>query len=81
MNQRGQINILAVIGFGITIALFTLGGYAAQNIRTDDKISKTNEEINTTKEEMATLKEAISTIKTDNAEIKKDIKTILQKLK
>ena len=81
MNQRGQINILAVISIGITIAIFTIGGYAAQTIRTDDKIGKTNEQINAVKERAATLEEAISTIKTDNAEIKKDIKTILQKLK
>jgi len=81
MNNKGQINIFAVISVGITISLFTIGGYFAQNIRTDDRIRKSDTEINTSKERIATLEEAIKTIKDDNAEIKSDIKLILKELK
>ena len=79
--QKGQANILAIIGIGASIFIASIGGYIAQNVRTDDKIGKTTVEINATKERVATLEEAIKTLKTDNAEIKMDLKEILKRMK
>ncbi len=80
-NQSGQVNILAVVGIVISIALATIAGYAAQNVRTDDKIGKTNEQINAVSERTAVLEEAIKTIKKDTEITRDDIKEILKRVK
>lgn len=80
-NQKGQINLLGIIGIGVSIAIATIGGFMANNYRNDIKINNVNTEINATKERTARLEEAIQTLKVDNAEIKRDVKTILLKLK
>ena len=43
-NSSGQINLLGIVGIGVTIAIASIGGYVAQNVRTDSKIEivKTN---------------------------------------
>ena len=81
MKKNGQISILAVISIGITIVLFTIGGYAAQNIRTDEKIGKSNEEIKAVSERAATLEADSKTIKEDLRTIKADIKELLKIVK
>ncbi len=80
-NSKGQINLVGLFGIGITIAIATIGGFMAQNYRSDNKLDIVKTEVNINAQRTAKLEEAIQNLKTDNAEIKKDIKTILQILK
>ena len=79
--NKGQINIFAVLGIGITISLFTIGGYFAQTVRTDEKINSTNTEVNLTKERTARLEADSITVKEDLRVIKADIKELLKRVK
>ena len=79
-KESGQISIIEIVGIASGLFLAAIGGWMAQNYKTDDKIGSVNTEINITKERTARLEEAIITIKEDNKEIKSDIKTLLNKV-
>ena len=79
-KESGQISVIEVVGIASGIFLAAIGGWMAQNYRTDDKIGTVNVEINATKERVARVEEAIITIKEDNKEIKGDIKILLNKV-
>ena len=80
-NQSGQINLLGIVGIGVTIALASIGGWLAQNYRTDAKIDVVKVDIGANSERTAKIEEAITTLKADNTVIKQDLKEILKILK
>ncbi len=79
-RQSGQISLIELVGIASGILMATIGGWMANNYRTDDKIGSVKTEIGMTNERTARLEEAITTLKTDNQEIKSDVKQILFKL-
>ena len=80
-KQRGQIQIVQLMGWGLAIATTVVTSIMASNRNAEMKIDVVRTEAAVVKERVATLEEAVKTIKDDNAEIKRDIKTILSKLK
>lgn len=76
-NQSGQIGIVTTIGWGITVAALTIGGWLGQNYRTDTKID-------TVKTEMSAFKfttgREISTLNAESVQYRKDIDSINRKL-
>lgn len=80
-NQRGQINLLGIIGVGVTIAIATIGGFMAQNYRNDTKFDVVKTDIGLTNQRTSRLEADTATIKDDLKEIKSDIKLLLKKLK
>ncbi len=76
-NSSGQINLLGIVGIGITIVIASIGGYFAQTYRTDSKIEVVKTEISAFK--VDTGKE-ISTLNAESAQYRKDIDGINKKL-
>ena len=83
LQNRGQIVIN--LGIIVSVAIVTIGGWLANNVRTDNKIEATAMELRAvdqqTLQRIATVEEAVATIKEDNKDIKKDIKEILKAVK
>ena len=77
-NQSGQISLLGIAGLGVSIALASIGGWLAQNYRTDAKIDVIKVDLGDHAQRTARLEEAIVNLKSDNTDIKKDLKTLIQ---
>ena len=80
-NSSGQINLMAIIGVGVSIAIATIGGFMAQNYRNDTKFDVVRTDIGLTNQRTAKLEADTVTIKDDLKEIKSDIKLLLKRLK
>ena len=78
--NKGQITITSIIGWGLALAVATIGSFGIQGRATDLKIETVKGEATKVVERVAKLEEAVGTIKTDTATIKNDIKMINSKL-
>ena len=77
-NESGQINLLGIVGIGVTIAIASITTFIGANYRNDAKVDTVKAEVSVNGQRLSKLEEAISTLKADNAEIKQDIKTIIK---
>lgn len=80
-REKGQINIIGLLGLGATISIFAIGTFLANSYRSDSKIDSVKVDVSANASNIATLTEAINTLKSDNAEIKKDLKEIIKILR
>ena len=78
---KGQIGLIQVIGWGLSLAVAVTGFMWTKISSTDTEVGLVKTEQFKANERVAKVEEAITTIKTDNAEIKQDIKTLLQRTK
>jgi len=77
-NQSGQINLLGIVGIGVTIAIASIGGFLANSYRTDSKVDIVKAEISVNGQRISKLEEAIINLKADNTELKADMKTLIK---
>ena len=73
LGQRGQIELPWIVGIGVTIAIASVTGYVAQNVRTDSKIEVVQTNIGETEKNVAVLQ-------TEGIQYRKDIDGINRKL-
>ena len=77
-NSSGQINLLGIIGIGVTIAIASITTFIGANYRNDAKVDTVKAEVSVNGQRISRLEEAVIGLKADNTELKADMKTLIK---
>jgi len=77
-KENGQINLLGIVGIGVTIAIASITVFIGSNYRNDAKVDVVKAEMSVNGQRVSKLEEAILNLKADNVELKADIKTLIK---